>query len=387
MNIKTALKVLIVPVTVAIYIGCSPVNFAKDNEMHKCQDFAGNCVVANGRDYFDETFTVAGGLVDILIVNDNSASMSFEQKLLSQRLANFVRNLESQHTDYRIAITTTDISAANNPARAVNLNGALQDGKLIQFANGQYFLTPSSGSIAQKDEWFRKAIERPETLACESFIQANYGTAGYEGRYAENCPSGDERGTYAANLAISRNSNSFIRTNAHLAVIFLADEDVRSQLYYRPSTSAGFELAELDTADSLISTVSKNYGGKVLTVHSLITATQECLKTQNEQMKVNGQFVVNGSYGLVYAEASKKTKGVIGDICESDYTTRLGQISANILDRKDNHMLACEAPGDLEVTIKGQSGVTHTVDGRELKFGSQLNPGTEVRVKYSCQTL
>src|SRR5437868_1275877 len=123
MNISRALKFLAVPMLVSIYVGCSPVNFAKDEELNKCQNSGKNCLTLNGKDYFDETISVAGGLVDILIVNDNSASMSFEQTQLAARLSGFIQNLDSQHADYRIAIATTDISNTNNPARSINQNG------------------------------------------------------------------------------------------------------------------------------------------------------------------------------------------------------------------------------------------------------------------------
>jgi hypothetical protein len=380
------LKILTVSFLIAVYVGCSPVNFAKDSEMRKCQDFAASCIVKDGRDYFDETVGVGRGVADILIVDDNSASMSFEQAHLADRLANFVAGLEAQNTDYRIAITTTDISSPGNPARPINLNGALQDGKLIAFPNGEYFLTPSSGTLAQKDEWFRKTIQRNETLACESFIRANYGAPGYESAYNQNCPSGDERGVYAANLTIANNPNGFIRPNAYLSIIFLSDEDERSQLYYS-GKDPSFALADLDQPQTLISNLAHVYGGKALSVNAFVTATQECLATQNNQMVVGNTSVVSGSYGSIYAEAVKKTGGILGDICESDYTTRLGQIKANILEHINDHTLACENPSDLVVTFTGQTGMTYTVSGRTVKLSQELNSKATARFQYSCPSL
>jgi hypothetical protein len=386
---------------VCIYVGCSPVNFAKDEEAHKCQDSGISCISSNGKDYFDITKKVDGGLVDILIVNDNSASMSFEQSQLSARLAGFIQNLEAQQADYRIAVTTTDISSGINPPRTVNKNGALQDGKLIQFSNGSYYLTNASGTLAQKNAWFKEVIERRETLDCETFIRNNYGKAGYESAYAANCPSGDERGIYAANLVVKNNPNSFIRANAHLAVIVLADEDERSQLYWynqqSPGSYPGYDLESLDQPQTLASNLRAAFGGaKVLSVHSIITTattynvggvTKTCKDIQGSQIVVNGMSVVSGSYGNLYKQASDMTQGVIGDICSGDYTTQLGQISTNILNRVNSVSLACSAPADLVVTITGQPGVTYSVSGREVKFSAKLNAGTSVRVVYSCTTL
>lgn len=392
MNISRALKFLAVPALVSIYVGCSPVNFAKDEELNKCQNSGKNCLTQNGKDYFDETISIAGGLVDILVVNDNSASMSFEQTQLAARLSGFIQNLENQHADYRIAITTTDISTASNPARSINQNGALQDGRLIQFPNGSYFLTNSSGTLAQKDAWFKQTLQRPETATCENFIRNNYGKSGYDAAYSTYCPSGDERGIYAANLVIKNNPNSFIRTNAHLAIIVLADEDERSQLYWynqqSPGSYPGYDLESFDQPQTLLNNLRATYGGgKALSVHSIVTTTQACKNIQDSQMLVNGMSVVSGSFGLIYNQASQMTQGVVGDICASDYTGQLGQISTNILNRTNSATLACANPADLTVTIVGQPGVTYTVSGTQVKFSTQLAPGTTVKLKYTCESL
>jgi len=401
MNISSALKFLTVPMLVCIYVGCSPVNFAKDNEAHKCQDSGKVCISQNGKDYFDETEKVENGLVDILIVNDNSASMSFEQTQLATRLSGFIQNLENQKADYRIAVTTTDISSGVNPPRTVNKNGSLQDGRLIAFPNGAYYLTNSSGTLADKNAWFKTVIERKETGDCETFIKNNYGKAGYESSYPANCPSGDERGIYAANLVVKNNPNSFIRKDAHLAIIVLADEDERSQLYWynqqSPGSYPGYDLESLDQPQTLLSNVRAAFGGgKLLSVHSIITTattynvggkTVTCKDIQGSQIVVNGMSVVSGSYGNLYKQATDMTQGVTGDICSGDYTTQLGQISTNILNRINSVSLACNAPADLVVTIVGQPGVTYSVSGREVKFSAQLAAGTTVKLKYSCTTL
>jgi hypothetical protein len=383
MNFSRALKILIAPALAAIYVGCSPVNFAKDGEINRCQNFGQSCIVQNGKDYFEYSVTATGGLVDILIVDDNSASMYFEQARLATRLSNFIQNLENQKADYRIALTTTDISSSENPPRAINQNGALQDGKLIKFPNGEYFLTNTSGTLAQKDEWFKQTISRQETISCETFIKNNYGKSGYSSSYDTYCPSGDEKGVYAANLVVKNNPGSFIRKDAHLAIIFLADED--EAVSYDTNGTPVPHLADLDQPDSLISNVSTVYGAsKLLSAHSLVTASQACFTEQNNQMSAYG---IRGSYGWNYAKVSQKTQGFIGDICAADYTTQLGQISTNILNKVNSVPLACEKPTDLTVNISGQTGVTYTVSGRELKFSQQLAPGTTASLKYTCETL
>jgi hypothetical protein len=392
MNINRALKFIAVPVLISVYVGCSPVNFAKDEELSKCQGSGKNCISKNGKDYFDESINAAGGLVDILIVDDNSASMSFEQTRLAARFNGFIQNLENQKADYRIAITTTDISSAGNPPSSINKNNALQDGHLIEFPNGSYFLTSASGTLVQKNEWFKTTIQRKETLDCESFIRNNFGKSTYNSAYAANCPSGDERGINAANLVVKNNPNSFIRPNSHLAIIILSDEDERSQLYWynekSPESYPGYDLENFDLPQTLLNNVRATYGGgKAVSIHSIITMTQSCKNIQDNQLVVNGTAVVNGSYGLIYNKASQMTQGVVGDICASDYTSQLGQISTNILSRVNSALLACENPSDLLVSIIGQPGVTYSISGREVRFSAQLSPGTRVGLKYTCNTL
>jgi hypothetical protein len=314
--------------------------------------------------------------------------MSYEQARMATAFTNFIQNLDSKKVDYRIAVTTTDIASATNAARAVNGNGALQDGNLIGFSGGVSFLTRSSGSVAQIDTAFKNVIRRPETLACEQFIVDWIGagqsmeTTAYTDAYYAACPSGDERGIYAANLVIQNNPASFIRPEASLAVIFLADEDVRSQLYYY--NQPGFALVDQDKATSFVSLMQSKYPNKAYRAHSIITKDANCLATQNSQ--TGG--VVSGSYGLEYAALTNQTSGILGDICAASYATQLQNIFNNIQGQiLDKVALYCSTPSDLTVTLIPDPGIGHSVVDREVRFNTKLPVGTTVQVSYSCETL
>ncbi len=100
---------------------------------------------------------------------------------------------------------------------------------------------------------FNQTIQRPETLACEKFIAnwirshggntSSINSTEYSQGYAQKLSFGDERGIYAANMVVKNNPSSFIRSDAHLAVIFLSDEDERSGLYN--DASNGYLLTDL----------------------------------------------------------------------------------------------------------------------------------------------
>lgn len=417
-------KYILLGLAVGYYVGCSPVKFDKDESINRCQNFAQDCVTESGKDYFDYNATASGGLVDILFVNDNSGSMSYEQNQIAARFSDFLGELDDRFIDYRIAITTTDVShPTNNPPAPGNGNGSLQDGKLIPFSNGKLFI---SSSDANRETLFASNIKRAETLQCEELLR-QYPTGTIPtNQMREKCPSGDERGIYAANLSVANHGSKWIRQNAHLAIVFLADEDERSSAY---NLTPSYKLEASDMPQTLISKVAQMYGSKTLSLHSIIvkpgslksghTAEEvaekairihevdyrgnpvensenkpknffngydsACLSAQSNQVNAGYANAVRGSVGYIYALGSLMTEGVIGNICASNYGSQLINIGTNIVNRLSELNLACENPMDLSVDLTPvQHGVAYSVVGKTLKFSQALQPGTQVRLRYAC---
>ncbi len=366
----------------SVLTACSAVKFSTKSN---CGNDT-NCVSQAGSDVYGEGIeTITGGKVDILFVNDNSASMSYEQTKLSEKFNQFISKLDGSFVDYRIAVTTTDISSAQNAPRTINQGGALQDGKLISFSNSQKYLTPSSGTTQYKEQLFNSVIKRQETISCEQFIKNWAGsrdTLAYSQSYYNACPSTDERGIFAANLVIQNNSDNFIRQEADLAVIFLADEDERSQMYWH--NIAGFELADFDKASTLVNQIKSKYPQKTHGIHAFIVKDQNCLNMQNAQ--TNG--LVSGSFGWEYYNATVATGGIAGDICSNDYTQPLlnifSKIQGNIVDKI---ALKCSEP-ELEteyITITSSDpSITSFIVGSEIRFTKKLPVGSTVKYKYRC---
>lgn len=364
---------------VGLYVGCSPVKFSLDDS--KCVD--NGCVVENGKYSFNYTVKAGAGKVDILIVDDNSASMSFEQKRLAPRFANFIQNLDTRGVDYRIAITTTDVSGGSFP----------QGGKLISYGDGSVYLTPNN---ANRISLFNNAIQRSETLNCENWIAQNFAsqnTSGYASAYNQNCPSGDERGVYSANLVVKNNPGNFIRNDAHLSVIFISDEDERSGLY---TSSSDFGLSDMDQPATLVNNVKTVLGNEKynsFSAHAIIVKPGDsaCLAMQNSQTLGNPPNpattgAVTGSYGNVYMSFVNSSWGVAASICSEDYTGQLGNIQTRIENAIKDIMLNCSNPENLVVTVSG-SPVAHWLDGKVLKFSQYLAPGTSVSLSYKCGSL
>ncbi|GIL16845.1 MAG: hypothetical protein BroJett040_05960 [Oligoflexia bacterium] len=395
---------------VASYIvACAPVKFEK--QVNCGSGF--NCVSANGKNVYDYTTKISGGKVDIVFIDDNSASMSTEQNSIANRFSSFLSSLDNKNIDYRIGIITTDVSTSPyNSARAINQNGALQDGRLIVFGDGSSFLTPST---ANKESLFGQAIKRNETLTCEAYLNTNPTAGQTSTSYQQNCPSPDERGIKAANLFVRGNPASMIRSDAHLAFVVLSDEDVRSSLYTKTTTYA---LETDDLPQTLIENVNNLYAGKSMSFHSIIVRPGQLVNGVTAEQVINGiatfasskleatqyfsQYFtgadvaclnvqstqtnnVLGSYGYMYSLLTKMTGGIEGNICANDYGSQLSSIGDNIGQRVNDLQLACATPENLQLDFVSGTAVSFHIEGSVLKFDQALSAGTEVRVRYGCE--
>lgn len=411
----------------ATYVACAPTKFEQQPTVSCVGD---SCVTIVPDRVVTQTVRASGGLVDILIVNDNSGSMSFEQSRMAERFSSFVSALDARQIDYRIAMVTTDISSSGNGPRAINQQGALQDGRLIRFGNTErpeserpLFLT---NQTSDRETLFRETIVRRETLQCEAFLRANatnnvsiIESTAYQNGLRDNCPSGDERGIAAANRAL-QNSSSFIRQNAHLAIVFLSDEDVRSGLY---TQSLNYAFSTEDLPQNLISNVNSRFPGKSLSIHSIlvrpgslkpgVTAAQaatqiaqiaannriditkrpteffntgdtSCLNSQSNQVNSGFMNSVSGSYGYMYALAARMTNGIEGDICANDYGSQLYDIGFNIVERLSEVTLFCSNPTEMNVTFVPAAAITYVVSGNKLTFSRELPVGMRADLSYRC---
>jgi len=375
------------------YFGaCAPVKFEtlpKDGKgvVTRCENQV--CT-----DTYTEERMVGEGLVDILIVNDNSGSMSFEQAKMANAFTGFIDSLGS--LNWRLAMTTTDISSPAgtrpdsylyNPSTAYNGYGALQDGKLIDFGGGQKYLAGSPASTsterANNNSKFNATIKRQETINCES--------SGFT-----QCPSGDERGIFAANLALQNHAGQFARPTAHFAVVILSDEDERGISSYNPSTDSNdmqvkqmYPLESMDHPQTLIDRSRSLFPEKTMSVHSIIVrpGDSSCFNSQIGQ--VAGNPWIRGSYGFAYQHLSQLTGGVVGNICASNYTTQLQQIGMTIQNQVTSIPFRCRPINDdYDVTFTPQpaSAVNVTADFSRmlLKIDSVLPPMTKVKLTYTC---
>ena len=364
-------------------IACSPTAFDTPTKFAPlqsggiCDSTVTNCVSNNGFLDISQEFKVGAGKVDILFVDDNSASMSFEQSNMAAKFGGFIENLDRRGIDYKIAIITTDLAAT-------------QKKRFISFGNGKNFLTNADGN---RVGLFNQAIARPETLQCENFIRnaiSNYGSgwrydSRYQAGYSVNCPSPDERGLYTSNLVISENSESFLRLDANLNVILISDEDERS------AQTQNFETN--DRYEAFNSMMTSVHPAKYWEFNSIVVKDESCKSIQSGQMPDNA---VSASIGMEYVKLSNSSardidnnprpRGQILDICQADYAQHFAAIATQIGDSSRMLTLRCkptEAPVVEKTGSPGQM-IPFTWDGNQAVVFQRGSEGIAATVKYRC---
>ena len=301
--------------------------------------------------------------VDILFVIDDSSSMHFDLRWTShwnesetesvgynyfdgdrwrmrKNFKNFISRIDD-YLDWQIGITST--------------NSSSEDGKLIAFNNGDYYLTPAVGlDVAKK--LFQQNI--------------NMSTVGTHGQGVYNTYRAIERATNE-NMQLHSEMKSFFRQEAFFAVILISDEDE-------------FGDNEKSDPDNLIGYVRESFGeDKNFQFHSIIAHTQECLKMD-----------VHNRHGQRYEELSTATGSVVGDICADDYSETIDAITKKMSGDEKTVPLGCppqdiDNNGHIDMTITAKDPSVqipkYTVNGRRVEFHTEL-PHGEYTFDYHCFT-
>lgn len=369
---------LIVATAITIYVGCSDVKFegVPSTQCVNVEDEFGNGSCFDQAGTLNYHFEFKVGRIDILFVDDNSGSMYTEQSQMATKFESLWKYVAG--LDYQMAIVTTDISSS--PGNIVRGEG--QDGKFLQFPNGDRIISSSTSDIVYQ---FQKTIMRPETLTCDS----NGGSGG-------SCPSGDERGIYALNMALDREENSsFFRKDSHLAVVILSDEDERSN----GGNISGYPLQNYDLPLTFAQKVHSQLGaGKTVSVHAVVIRPGDstCYNIQNSQPNN-----VKGYYGTQYARlvnADTDTElrsahagflsGELGSICANDYGVQMGDIGRLAAVNANTKVLPCVPDAD-KISVNFSPAQSKQIDFSVnsdglLTFNPQPDPGTTVSVDVTC---
>jgi len=351
--------------------------------------------------YLKYNYDISLGEVAFLFVLDISSSTAVEHRNLASQLSPFLHSIKD--LKYHVALITMDISSSpNNPVRGAYY----QDGQFIPIGGRPYLsntnlgFSPDSATI----ESFERALEREETIKCDKRNQPRQSGNKYDRLYegqqsAISCPSSDERGTYAMNLALQNPSYREFFNRDHVIFIPISDEDVRSgEDFYNQSDMEHYRPEDLDEPSTLIDTISRIFPrSRTFSFHPIIIppGDSSCLTRQNRDRN-SGQGSGRGYYGELYAQLTRPRnfhhegnflRGDIISICDRNYESQLSRIS--LYAQRSRIPLPCHDPESVELFSNGRRvGSDYEIEGRTLYVSpsrSSFTLSSRVEVVVYCE--
>jgi hypothetical protein len=286
-------------------------------------------------------YTVPSGnnKVDILVVVDDSSSMTPDNQKLAERLNGFVTNLQNNSLDWQMCITTTDV-------------GYYEGRPIVWSGTSTRVVNKTTANLSTV---FQQTI--------------NDIGSGY---------SNDEQGIKASIFSLLNNTQyPCYRKEAAFAGIIISDEDERSVGGNQSLSSQQFHpLGMQNYPGSFVNIANAIFGeGKRMAVNSIVVRDAQCKQTQDPQG--------SPSYiGVKYMELSNLTAGSIGNICDSDYSTNLKYFNDAILAAVSSVQLQCVPSGAPTVTLP--TGYTWSIAGSTITVTPAMPAGTTMSVNYKC---
>lgn len=297
----------------------------------------------------EETFTSSAALkkIDILFVDDNSASMDTLQSSLGSKfpaLATAIAGL-----DWQIGITTTDCSTDKWGICGSLLPLTGWSGNIL------------SPSIPSYQTVFNNSIVRPETIGC---VQRGACPSGIAEPLLSTMTAFDKRAT---------NDYGFFRNGAALAVVILTDAD---EMMNGPSNAT--QAASVITHFNSIWGQSKQFKAYAI---DIIPNDSACLQ---QYTQTAGGLTY---YGVQPSSLASQTGGLSESICAADYTPLLQAIGTDMQNAPTSLQLKYIPVGAnaVTVTFNPSPGVTEAFNltNNILTFSPPLPQGTVITVDYS----
>ena len=308
--------------------------------------------------------------VDVLFILDNSGSMAEEHRNLSEKINGFLQIVK--HLDYRVAVTTTDVSNRRLEGR---------DGSLMPMHE--------ENEIYHVDTSY--PIESAQVLLGSTFVSV--GTSG----------SAEERGIVAAYRTLERYAGqpkvlslrdqkvkSFFRPRAHLVMVVITDSNEPQDWNRKglPRALLSYKKSIWPEKTFLWNSIVVRGGLKGEADHY----EPELKSSLEDDVLCRKQ---GEAFGVQYTRLSLLTNGIIGSVCSSNYAVQLKNIADRVVEVQKTVQLSCHpqlasentALVEVLVEVDGQWQPytnKYTVQGRNLIFDGPHLPEGRYKFKYSC---
>jgi hypothetical protein len=306
---------------------------------------ASGCVSEAGlidREAYDRWFQAPNDQVDILWVIDDSSSMRDEQEILSTGILSFTDQLEDSGADFQVGVVTTSADGAQGGV-------LVGDPPFLTMADDYRQVLPSRTLVGVRGSDKEKGLE-VATLATQSIGVTNAG---------------------------------FVRPDASLMVAIVSDEDDCSDAGALDGSSPNDCVLR---SEELVPVVEYVQAFRDLKTNPLDVQVAAIVGTRDS--------ACSDSYpGERYIQAAMLTNGLIGDICEPDWSEMLYEMGLNATGIRTHFFLSQPAVlDDLVVLVDGvavdageEHGWTYDSERCELTFHGDGIPerDTEITALYT----
>ena len=272
--------------------------------------------------------------LDLLVITDNSGSMSPYQANLASKLDPLLSFV--QFADWRIHVVTTDTDDAG----------------------GSYLRCPSRGIINKADPNFRTKFATAVTA----------GTSG----------DSTERGIKAARLALEHpcpDAANWLRPGSALAILIVSDEDNCSNHGGCSSDAGGGAWDESKYLSDYLATI-RTIGDNVR-MYGLLEDNDGTPNSCKSQPTANATR---------YWDVIFKTGGICGSVHDNDYSPTLRKISEDVAGLLPPSITLRQMPvnGQVTVTVDGQvlPASAYRLQGTDLFLLQPIRTGQRVVVSY-----
>ena len=297
------------------------------------------------RTHNDVWFQAPNNDVDILWVVDNSSSMGEEQATLAFGFSSFVGQLEQSGTDFHIGVISTSFDYAN-PDRAT--------------------LIGDPPYLTVEDDYLGEFVERAQV--------------GIDG---EDKEKGLEAAAWALSPAMTTSGPNagFLRPSAQLLVVFVSDEE---------------DCSDEGALEGLPAEECYRQKEKLIPVSNYVQEFR-ALKEDKDRIQVGAIVGVENAQcddaypGSRYIQIASQTGGLVGDICQNDWSEMLGTLGLTATGIRSTFQTTYKAKTEtIEVIVNGEvvapdefTGWTYDEDSWFLTFAEPAIPDRDAEISMS----
>lgn len=300
---------------------------------------------------------VSGREVDVLLVVDNSGSMSEEQQNLRDNIADFLQGADQFRNNFQIGVVTTDMTDESESGKLQgNPRIVTRGADTARLVGNNADVGTSGDGDEQGLEAAQKALSNP--LAFDTGIACN---SDMDCVAPDACVGGFCGG----------HNRGFLRDTARLEVVFLSDED---------DSSPGTLNFYVDFLKNI-----KGFRNEALLGTSMIVGSQG---GRAQDCEGPGG---NASAGRRWVEIADRTNGAVFSICDINFGTSLREIGDRAFGLQQQFFLSRPAlANSISVTVDGRAvpgAWAYDEESNSVIFNDGQIPsaGSRIQVDYEAE--